>query len=87
MRVLVTGATGYFGGRLVPRLLERGLDVRVMVRDPARIAGKPWVNRVEVARGDIEDSAPLGPVVENIDAAYYLIHLIESGKGFVNRDR
>jgi len=86
MKVLVTGATGYIGGRLVPRLLDGGHDVRVMVRDPARIAGKPWAERVEVVRGDVEDPATLGSVVDDIDAAYYLIHLMDSGKGFVHRD-
>jgi uncharacterized protein YbjT (DUF2867 family) len=87
MRVLVTGATGYIGGRLVPRLLDRGHDVRVMVRDPARIAGKPWARRVEIVRGDVEDPPSLGPVLEGVDAAYYLIHLMDSGRGFVERDR
>ena len=42
MKVLVTGATGYVGGRLVPRLLEKGHEVRIMVRDPARVGGRPW---------------------------------------------
>jgi len=87
MKILVTGATGYIGGRLVPRLLDRGYDVRVMVRDPARVAGKPWGKQVEVVRGDIEDAATLHPVVEDIDTAYYLIHLMDGGKGFAHRDR
>lgn len=87
MKVLVTGATGYVGGRLVPRLLEAGHDVRVMVRDPARVAGRSWANDVEVVRGDIEDPSTLGPVLEGIEAAYYLIHLMDSGHGFVERDR
>ena len=87
MTVLVTGATGYIGGRMVPRLLDRGHDVRVMVRDPARIAGREWSHRVEIVRGDIEDPATLGPVLAGIDAAYYLIHLMDSGRGFVHRDR
>jgi uncharacterized protein YbjT (DUF2867 family) len=87
VKVLVTGATGYIGGRLVPRLLERGHDVRVMVRDPARVKGKPWSDRVEVATGDIEDSSTLGPALDGVDVAYYLIHLMESGHGFVHRDR
>jgi hypothetical protein len=52
---LVTGATGYVGGRLVPRLLERGHQVRVLVRDEARLQGRPWAGRVEVVRGSLED--------------------------------
>lgn len=53
MRVLVTGATDYIGGRMVPRLVERGHAVRVLVRDPERIVGRPWADRVEVAAGDL----------------------------------
>jgi uncharacterized protein YbjT (DUF2867 family) len=87
MKVLVTGATGYIGGRLVPLLLDAGHDVRVMVRDPARIAGRPWAASVEVTRGDIEDPASLGAALEGVDAAYYLIHLMDSGGDFAERDR
>jgi len=87
MKVLVTGATGYIGGRLVPRLLDRGHDVRIMVRDPARIADKSWAGQVDVVRGDIEDPSTLGPVLADVDIAYYLIHLMDSGRGFVHRDR
>jgi len=66
MRVLVTGATGYIGGRLVPRLVEGGHAVRVLARDPSRLAGRPWRARVEVARGDVLDLA--------VDAACHLVH-------------
>lgn len=59
MDVLVTGATGYVGGRLVPRLLEAGHRVRVLARDPGRLAGRPWLARVEVVRGDVLDPATL----------------------------
>jgi len=87
MKVLVTGATGYIGGRLVPRLLEAGHDVRVMVRDPARVAGRSWAPSVEVVRGDIEDPLSLSAAVDGVDAAYYLIHLMDSGGDFADRDR
>ena len=87
MTVLVTGATGYIGGRLVPRLLERGYRVRVMVRDPARVAGRAWSGEVEVVRGDVEDPPSLGPALEGVDAAYYLVHLMDSGHDFADRDR
>lgn len=50
--VLVTGATGYIGGRLVPRLLEAGCHVRCLARDPARLQGRPWLGQVEVVAGD-----------------------------------
>ncbi len=87
MKVLVTGATGYIGGRLAPRLVEAGHDVRVMVRDPARIAARPWADRVEVVVGDVENPDSLRAAVAGVDAAYYLIHLMDSGRDFVARDR
>ena len=51
--VLVTGATGYIGGRLVPRLLEAGLSVRCLVRDCERLRGKEWFEDAEVAEADV----------------------------------
>ena len=87
MKVLVTGATGYIGGRLVPRLLERGHEVRVMVRDPGRVAGRMWSSDVEIVRGDVEEPESLPSALAGIDAAYYLIHLMGSGKDFAERDR
>ena len=50
--ILVTGATGYVGGRIVPKLLEAGYRVRCLVRDPSRLEGRAWLNRVEVVKGD-----------------------------------
>ena len=50
--VLVTGATGYIGGRLVPRLLEAGYRVRCLARDARRLEGRPWSEQVEVVEGD-----------------------------------
>jgi uncharacterized protein YbjT (DUF2867 family) len=72
--ILVTGATGYVGGRLVPRLLEKGYRVRCLVRDPARLQGRPWVNRVEVVNGDALDSDALVNAMQDVSVAYYLIH-------------
>ena len=51
--VLVTGATGYVGGCLVPRLLEKGYRVRVLVRDPARLPNSSFRSQVEVVKGDL----------------------------------
>ncbi len=80
MRVLVTGATGYIGGRLVPRLLEQGHAVRVRVRDRRRITGRPWADRVDVAEGDLLDPQTLPAALKDMEAAYYLVHSM-GGRG------
>ena len=73
-KVLVTGATGYIGGRLVPRLLEAGYRVRVFVRNPLKLTDVPWVDQVEVATGDLTDPHAVALAVEGIDVLYYLVH-------------
>ena len=87
MKVLVTGATGYIGGRLIPDLLERGYLVRVLVRDHSRIEGRAWVDKVQVAVGDLLEPDTLKGVFSGIDAAYYLVHSMYGGKGYRERDR
>lgn len=84
---LVTGATGYVGGRLVPRLLEAGKPVRVLVRDPARLGGRPWVDRVDVVRGDVHDADSLAGAFDGVDVAYYLVHSMGDHAAFATRDR
>lgn len=71
---LVTGATGYIGGRLVPELLDLGYRVRVMVRDASRVSQHPWFSKVEIVDGDAEDPAALDRALAGVDVAYYLIH-------------
>jgi len=85
--VLVTGATGYIGGRLVPRLLERGLAVRVMARNPEHVQGRAWAGRVEVVKGDVSSGEGLSRALDGVDAAYYLIHSMHGGEDFAERDR
>jgi len=85
--VLVSGATGYVGGRLVPCLLERGYTVRCFVRDARRLRAQPWGDRVEMAVGDALDYDTLVPAMEGVDAAYYLIHSLGSDDDFAERDR
>lgn len=87
MNVLVTGATGYVGGRLIPRLLERGYQVRVLVRDPRRIGGRPWADQVEVVTGDLLDAASVARAVAGVDAAYYLVHSMGANHDFASVDR
>jgi uncharacterized protein YbjT (DUF2867 family) len=84
--VLVTGANGYIGGRLIPRLLEAGYSVRCMVRDPARLQGRSWLSDVEVVQGDVLAPQSLIAPLQGIDFAYYLIHSLSAGHDFSERD-
>lgn len=83
--ILVTGATGYVGGRLVPILLERDYPVRCLVRDPSRIEGRDWTG-VESVAGDVLDYDSLLPAMANVRVAYYLVHSMAAGPGFHERD-
>ena len=85
-KVLVTGATGYIGGRLVPRLLEAGNAVRILARDPARLQGRSWITQVEVVQGDVFEPDTLLPAMEGIEVAYYLIHSLATSSDFQERD-
>lgn len=82
-RCLVTGATGYIGGRLVPRLLGRDHPVRALARQPDRLADRPWRDRIEVARGDLGDADSLRDAFEGVDVVYYLVHSMGTSKDFV----
>jgi len=73
-RVLVTGATGYVGGRLVPRLIDAGFRVRVLVRDPVKLTDVPWASEVEIVTGDLDDASTLPAAMEGVDVMYYLVH-------------
>jgi uncharacterized protein YbjT (DUF2867 family) len=84
--ILVSGATGYVGGRLVPKLLAAGHRVRCLVRDPSRLQGRDWLPRVEVATGDVLRPAGLGDALAGVGVAYYLIHSMAGGSGFHERD-
>ncbi len=85
--ILVTGVTGYVGGRLVPRLLQAGYHVRVLIRGTAsRLDGRAWKDQVEIIIGDVLAPETLAAGLQGIDAAYYLIHSM-GGKGeFSKRD-
>jgi uncharacterized protein YbjT (DUF2867 family) len=83
IRCLITGATGYIGGRLVPRLLEAGFDVRAMARNPDKLAGAPWRDDVEVVRGDLTEPESLTKAFDGADVVYYLVHSMGTSKDFV----
>jgi uncharacterized protein YbjT (DUF2867 family) len=74
MRCLVTGATGYIGGRLAPRLLDAGHSVRCLSRSAARLRDVPWAGRVEVVEGDLSDPTTLPGAFEGVEVAYFLVH-------------
>lgn len=84
--VLVTGVTGYIGGRLVPRLIDAGYKVRVLVRDRNRLQGRTWINHVDVVQGDVLDATSLPAVMSGVTAAYYLIHSMSGSIDFDQRD-
>lgn len=85
--ILVTGATGYIGGRLVPKLLEKGYRVRVLARDPERLIGRPWYSQVEIFKGDVLKPESLPPALQDVDIAYYLIHSMSDSDEFDQRDK
>ena len=84
--ILVTGATGYVGGRLVPRLLEAGHRVRCLVRDSTRLQGRTWLPQVEVVSGDVLWPQSLADAMRGVEAVYYLIHSMGGGNDFSERD-
>jgi uncharacterized protein YbjT (DUF2867 family) len=84
--VLVTGATGYIGERLVSRLIEENYPVRVLVRDKTRLQGRHWLNQVEVVQGDVLKPETLGTAFSGIDVAFYLIHSANTGHTYRQRD-
>ncbi|MFB7412297.1 SDR family oxidoreductase [Streptomyces sp. NPDC056202] len=84
---LVTGASGYIGGRLVPDLLEAGFRVRCLARTPAKLRDHPWAGEVEIVRGDVTDAETLAPAFRDVDVAYYLVHALGAGQGFERTDR
>lgn len=84
--VLVTGATGYIGARLIPRLLEMGYSVRALVRDPDRLEGRPWIEAIEVVAGDVLKPETLPAALAGVSAAYYLIHSMAGSGDFHERD-
>ncbi|OIH98619.1 MULTISPECIES: SDR family oxidoreductase [unclassified Curtobacterium] len=87
MQVLVTGATGYIGGRLVPRLLEAGHAVRVFVRNPRKLQDVPWSGDVDVAEGDLQDAEAVRAAVDGVEAVYYLAHAMGADGDFEAAER
>lgn len=84
--ILVTGATGYIAGRLIPRLLDLGYRVRCLARNPHRLQTQAWSRYVDVVAGDIMIPSTLPTALEGVHTAYYLIHNMASGAGYTARE-
>ncbi len=87
MKILVTGATGYIGGRLIPKLLDLNHDVRVFVRDPKRLRGRKWIDQVEITTGDLNNPGEIKAAMEGIDVAFFLVHAMYSGDNYAEKER
>lgn len=84
--ILLTGATGYVGGRLLHLLEKRGVSVRCLARHPEHLPPSP-VKTTEVAAGDVLDTDSLEAAMKGVKAAYYLVHSMGEGPDFEERDR
>ncbi|MEU1499264.1 SDR family oxidoreductase [Streptomyces sp. NPDC005732] len=87
LRCLVTGATGYIGGRLVSELLAEGHRVRCLARSPAKLRDYPWAGEAEVVQGDVLDADSVAEALRDMDVAYYLVHALGTGQDFEATDR
>ena len=91
--ILLTGATGFIGGRLLRRLKDQGYRIRCLVRSKSKFQALfPDMPEVELAQGDLVQGSGLAEAMQGVDASYYLVHSMgpgskTSGSGFANRDR
>lgn len=85
--VLVTGATGYVGGRLIPELLAAGFTVRAGARNPSALDDRPWVDHVEVVACDLTQPQQVRAAMEGVHTVLYLVHSMGSGGDFVEREQ
>jgi uncharacterized protein YbjT (DUF2867 family) len=87
LHCLVTGASGYIGGRLVPELLRAGHRVRCLARSPRKLRDHPWAGDAETVQGDVTDAGSVAAAMRGIDVAYYLVHALGTGSEFEETDR
>ncbi|MBP7795851.1 MAG: SDR family oxidoreductase [Elusimicrobiales bacterium] len=85
--VTLTGASGYIGLRMIPRLIERGFNVRCVVRDPEYLLSRPFSKNIEIVKADFTSTENLDKVFENAEAAYYLIHSMNDSERFENIEK
>lgn len=88
-RVLVTGASGYLGGRVIPELLEAGFTVRGTARNPQRLESRPWAGDVELVEADLADEGQVLAAMHQVHTVLYLVHSMGSGlgDGFVEKEQ
>jgi uncharacterized protein YbjT (DUF2867 family) len=88
--IAIAGATGYIGGRLIPRLLEAGYGIRCLVRSPQKLQDRRWSanSAVDIRRDDLSDAASLAANLDGCAAAFYLVHsMIAAGAEYAAKDR
>ena len=87
-RILVAGATGYIGGRLIPALLDAGYEVRGLARTPGKLAGRVFASHPQftAVAGDVLERESLDSALDGVDAAFYLVHSLGAGSDFHERD-
>lgn len=85
--VLVTGATGYIGGLLIPLLLKRDYRVRALARDPRRLKSRAWCHQIEIVQGDVLQPLTLLTALEGVHTAYYLIHNMSKGRHYTEFEK
>jgi len=86
-RIAVTGATGYIGGRLVPRLLSQGHQVKVFTRDAQRLRDVPWHAEVEIIEGDLADLEAVSRLCYGAEVVYYLVHSMSGSRNFAEQEK
>ena len=87
-RVILTGATGYVGGRLAPRLLDAGYHVRCLARSPMKLRARRWADHpnLSIAQSDLSDERSLAELLAGYDVAYYLVHSMRSSNSYSDVD-
>ncbi len=86
-KILITGATGYVGGRLAPLLIDAGHDITCLARDPSKFSGVPWRAKAAIVKGDVLDTTSLDQAMAGVDAIFYLVHSIGMSSDFSESDR